>query len=444
MIFSFPFFALELTSICFALFFTFNMRPKIKKIVIDMVIIVLPSLFCYLFIFKWLGWLYFLCSLAIINYAYVKESRIFLDVAMLAIASAISKNLSQVIEFSFFSEQDMPVVLINVSLFLLFFVLFTYLYHLFIKKIWHNIFIPIMSQFTLITIACMTVSILYINLFMSLNQNLYYLAMFNLIIEVVYFFLMFLLSVILLRNVKKENMLKQKETEQQQLHHYMQSLEQINKDMQRFRHDYKNILLTMQGYLNENNTEGLKTYFNEHIVKVEERTFKSNYLFNQLDQLKLVELKGLLATKILMAEEFNIAINMEIPEVIEAIDMNIIDLTRIIGIIIDNAIEASIDIEERQLNVALLKREGNSILIIVENRADTNAINMSHIFDADYSTKHDHSGMGLTTVRKILNNYPNTTMNTRIENNFFIHELDIHKTNLQSVGGFALPPLIGS
>jgi two-component system sensor histidine kinase AgrC len=421
------------------------MRPTIKKVVIGIFIIIAPSILCYLFIFKWLGWLYFFISLAGIIYAYTKERRIFLDVPILAIASSISENLSQVIRFTIFIEQDLPVVLVTAGLFLLFFTFFTYLYRLFIKKVWHRIFMPVISQFILITIACMTVGILYINLFMSLNENLYYLAMFNLMIEVVYFLLMFVLSVILLRNVKKENMLKQKETEQQQLHHYMESLEQINKDMQRFRHDYKNILTTMQGYLNENNVEGLKTYFNDHIVKVEERTFKSNYLFNQLDQLKLVELKGLLATKILMAEELDIAINIEVPDVIEAIDINIIDLTRIIGIIIDNAIEASTEIEERQLNMALLKRKDDSVLIIVENRANTNAINMNHIFEADYSTKDAHSGMGLTTVRKILNDYSNITMNTRIENDFFIHELDIHasdsphspsvlyKTNLQSV-----------
>lgn len=425
MIFALPFFVLQLVSIGSALFYTLRMRPTTKKIFIGIFLIVGSSIL-YNVVSIWFGWLFFFLALASALYFHTKERRIFLDISMLAIASAVSENLAVVIRFSIFTEQGMPVVSFNIGLFLLFFVFFTYLYRFFLNKVWERMYIPVISQFILISIACMTVGVLYINLFISLSQNLYYPAMFNLIIEVIYFLIMFVLSVLLLRNVKKENMLKQKETERKQLHDYMNSLERINRDMQRFRHDYKNILLTMQGYINEDNLEGLKKYFNERIIKVEERTLKSNYLFNQLDHLNLVELKGLLATKVLIAEESNIAINIEVPDTIESIEMNIIDLTRIIGIMIDNAMEASVEMDGAQVNIALLKRKDDSVLIVIENHVNPMEIDIDHIFEPNYSTKKQHRGMGLSTVRKIIENYQNITMNTRIENDYFIHELDIH------------------
>ena len=49
--------------------------------------------------------------------------------------------------------------------------------------------------------------------------------------------------------------------------------------------------------------------------------------------LKVREIKGLLTTKILQAQEKNIRISIEVPEPIDKIDMPIVNLSRAIGII---------------------------------------------------------------------------------------------------------------
>lgn len=345
---------------------------------------------------------------------------------MLAIAGIISKSLIQSFRFSIFSAETPVVIWASIGLYLLCFAFAVWLYCIFIKKIWNSILIPVAGQLLIITIACITVTVLYMNLFISLSNNLYSLAMFNLVIEIIYFILMFILSVILLRNNKKENLLKQKEAEQEQLFQYMQALEQINKDMQSFRHDYQNILLTMQGYITQNDMEGLKTYFNDHIVKVEERVLQNNYVLNQLENIKLVELKGLLSTKVLLGGEANIHFNIEVPDKILAVDMNILDLTRMLGILVDNAVEAAIDSEDRQLNLALLQKTDGSMLIVVENRIGMESLNIEQLFTAGYSTKGKDRGTGLATVRKIVNQYSNITMNTSSENGIFVHEIEIN------------------
>lgn len=438
MAYSLLIFVAQSVAIISALFYTQKIRPTVSIIIVSISVIGLPAVLCYLYVVNWGGLVYFVISVICVFFLYTKKLRVLLDVFLLLIASIVSKTILQYIEINlfsklhseylFFAEDSMISNGISLLLFLLFFVVFTYLYQMFIQKTWNSIAIPMISQVLFITIAFITVTVLSINVFISLSDNLYYPAIFNLIMQTVYFVIMFILFVFLLSNTKKQNKINQKSTEQEQLLHYMQALEKVNKDMQGFRHDYQNILLTMQGYIDDNDMRGLKTYFNDRISKVESRTMQNNYIFNQLDNIKLIELKGMLSTKVLLAEEWGVAINIEVPDAIQSVEMDIIDLTRIVGILMDNAIEASIEIEGNQLSLALLKTIDDAILIIIENRVNAEAIQIETLFAPDFSTKEKNQGMGLTTVRRILNEYPNITMNTRMENKLFIHEIEINKT----------------
>ena len=424
-----PTFILQLVSISGCLYLTLEIRPTFKRIFLHILIVIIPALYLYSNWLNWGGVLYLLISLMALFFFYKKTTRTFLDVSMLAISSIIALSLSEIFLFSFFIKRDRTSLSVSSIIYLICFMILVCLYKLFIEKVWKTVFITIVSRLVLTIIATVTVAVLYINLFIAARQNLFTPAMFNLIIEAIYFIMMFVLSLLLTRIVKKENRLKQKEIEHQQLLDYMDSLERINDDMQKFRHDYQNILLTMQGYISHNDLPGLQTYFNERIVKVEEQTLRSNYLYNQLDKLELIELKGLIATKILIADEYNIEMNIEVPELIQKIEIDVIDLTRVIGILIDNAIEASIEVENPKLNVALIRESDGSALIILENLVRKELLDINQVFERNYSTKSGHRGTGLATVREILANHPNVTMNTRIERSFFIHEITIHRLN---------------
>lgn len=428
----------QLAIIFFALFYTLNFRPTFSQVVIGISAIGLPVVLCYIYLVNWIGFIYFGVVTICYFYYYVRELRVLLDVFMLLIASVITATLLQLIEINlfsqfyndslFFMEGTILVNALAIIIYVFLFIIILRLYYKFIKKTWNLNVIPLVSQILFIIISFITVTIISLNLFVSLSDNLYYPALFNLIMQTVYFVIMFILFTFLLRNTKKQNMLNQKTTEQEQLFQYMQALERVNKDMQGFRHDYQNILLTMQGYMDGNDMSGLKTYFNDRIRNVESKTMQNNYIYNQLDNIKLIELKGMLSTKVLLAEEWGIDINVEVPDPIETVEMDIIDLTRIVGILMDNAIEASVEIEERQLSLAFLKTIDNAVLIILENRVNAEAVQIEALFAPDFSTKEDNQGIGLATLREILNEYPNITMNTRIENRLFIHELEINET----------------
>lgn len=242
--------------------------------------------------------------------------------------------------------------------------------------------------------------------------------------------MMAILARILYQSIKKHKEFQRMSKEQEQQLNYMNSLEKVNKEMRKFQHDYANILLTMRGYLENEDLEGLKNYFQAHILKAEKETLIKNEALSNLDNLKIVELKGLLATKLMRADQIGIKMNIEIPEVIETIDMDIIDLTRIIGILTDNAIEACTKLEEGEVHIAFINTHQNSILIGIDNTVDESSINITDINKENFSTKGDGRGIGLSNVRDLLKGYSNVKMSTQIENGWFMQEIEIPNSQL--------------
>lgn len=280
------------------------------------------------------------------------------------------------------------------------------------------------SERVLFLIATITIIVFYVLVFVPAKKGDIQISAINLIILFSYFVIMISLTLILLHTMMKERRINEKRIEQQTFTEYMQSLERVNQDMQTFRHDHANILLSLRGYIENGDMTGLKKYFDEHIVKVEQQTLFKNQLFNQLDRLKIVEIKGLISTKLLLADELSIPISVEVPETIEDIAIDRIHLSRILGIFLDNAIEASTSLEAPQINLAFLSMS-NEVIIVIENRLLNGEVSMQQFFTERYSTKGEHRGLGLPSVRDILSGYSNITWNSRIENQWFIHEIII-------------------
>ena len=72
---------------------------------------------------------------------------------------------------------------------------------------------------------------------------------------------MFFLSIFLLQTIQKQNLLEHKEIAQHYFHEYMQGLEEVNRKMYAFQHDYSNILLSMRGYIENGDIDSLKHIF---------------------------------------------------------------------------------------------------------------------------------------------------------------------------------------
>jgi two-component system, LytTR family, sensor histidine kinase AgrC len=250
-------------------------------------------------------------------------------------------------------------------------------------------------------------------------------TMLNLAVLIIYSLFLLLSYKIFASIWYKEIELKQRETERYYFYEYMTELEKTNKRMRSLQHDYSNILLSMNGYIENQDMEGLAAYFNKSISKTGKHQHRG---LHQLENLKVTEVKGLIGAKLLKAQELSIAAQIEIPDKIDSIPVDIIDLSRILGIILDNAIEGSGTHEFPRLQVAFLHTQTNDLLAVIRNTINYPYPDMSRLFEESYSTKANSRGFGLYNVKQLLTKYPAITLNTYVENEWFIQEMLIERS----------------
>ena len=171
---------------------------------------------------------------------------------------------------------------------------------------------------------------------------------------------------------------------------------------------------------------GLRKYFRSEILPMQDSMQMNAIKINGLENLHIREIKGLLTTKILQAQEKSIRISIEVPDPIEKIEMSTINLSRIIGIILDNAIEASEKIEDDPLiRIAFIKNEDDSVMFIVMNKCEPNMPKVHTLFQENFSTKGKNRGLGLSTLKELTDSTTNVLLDTTIDNNYFIQKVEI-------------------
>ena len=104
--------------------------------------------------------------------------------------------------------------------------------------------------------------------------------------------------------------------------------------------------------------------------------------------------------------------------------MDIIDFMRCLGIILDNAVEAAIESENKILNIAFINKN-KSILVIVENTFPDELPPVYKMFKYGFSTKGNNRGIGLSNLREISNKYKNVSLETVVKDDKFIQNLTI-------------------
>lgn len=413
----------EFFLIAASLFYLQKLKFNIQTLITSISICIL-TLITYILFEPWAAIIIFFSSSAIILLWKSNFFKICLDFISIILIGMVSDHIAQIISST--STSSMNNIYFQLLFFILCYLSLFILFQFIIKRLKVNnqyIKLPVVSRIILSLLACITVIVLYLNIFIPSTHEELWLTKFNLIVQLSYLLIISLLSLFLIKNIKKENELRYQKMKQSQFTNYMVSLEEVNKEMQNFRHDYLNILTTISGYIMLEDMEKLKAYFNNKIVKVENDTLKKNLILNDLSNLEIIELKGMLTTKLLISTEKNIDLHIEIPEKINSIDMDIIDFSRILGILIDNAIEASEKSQNPQINIAFLQTS-SSCLFVIENNFE-GQIDIGMIYRSGFSTKGKDRGYGLKNVLEIKDNYPNLFLNTRLENDFFIQELEL-------------------
>ena len=205
---------------------------------------------------------------------------------------------------------------------------------------------------------------------------------------------------------------------------YNKTLSILHDNVRGFKHDFDNIVTTIGGYVKTNDIEGLKKYY----VQLEDDCQKVNnlYVLNP----KLINNPGvysLLTTKYHEAEEKGIKVNMSLLLDLSKLNMKIYEFTRVLGILLDNAIDASSECEEKLMNIIFRDDAKNHRqLIIVENTYKDKNVDTEKIFNKGFSGKENHTGLGLWEVRKILSKNKNLDLYTSKNEKYFSQQIEIY------------------
>jgi len=206
---------------------------------------------------------------------------------------------------------------------------------------------------------------------------------------------------------------------------YNETLKKVNDGVRGFKHDMGNIVQAILGYIAINDSEGAKEYCQNLVIGFNDINILSILSPKVIDEPAIY---GIVVNKILLAREKNLSLSLDVTTTVSEINFPKFELSRILGVLIDNAIEASENTEEKKLIVNMRKDYyTNADIIVISNSTNNVDININEIFEKNYSTKANPSGFGLYEVTKFLNKYPQAFIHTNIdkENKLFTQTLTI-------------------
>lgn len=221
---------------------------------------------------------------------------------------------------------------------------------------------------------------------------------------------------------RQENKLQLKLERQEQLEDYLHTLELIQHDMRIFRHDYQNILSTLNGYILENDMNGLKDWFQNSIIPFSAEAIPQTFTVGNLSNIEILEIKGLLYTKIISALAEGIALNINIPYPVTETKIDHLDFSKLLGIFLDNAIEATVICDVKRIDITILQE--NTLSLSILNTCMPINIPLSHLTALNATTKGNGHGHGLYEANKILKKYPYIYHCYSYKNNIFEQYLD--------------------
>ena len=219
----------------------------------------------------------------------------------------------------------------------------------------------------------------------------------------------------------------QTETKQkamQDLQDYTRNLEAMYNSLRSFKHDYVNILLSLSGYIEEGDMDRLKDFFESKIFPTKNLITGEDYKLNQLSNIGVLEIKSLLSAKMIYAHESGIDITIDIPDKVESFLIDTVDLARILGIFLDNAIEATLKTEQPQIGLNIIQNK-TGVSIIISNRFRDNGVMLHKLKQKGFSTKIGHQGIGLWNAQKIISSYDNVLLETTMKCDYFTQHIEL-------------------
>ncbi len=222
--------------------------------------------------------------------------------------------------------------------------------------------------------------------------------------------------------IHKKQILEQEMNLQQQTR-YIESLEGMQKEMRRFRHDFKNMMSGMYLQAKDGDLEAVQSFIQDMTADFDSQVGSQIRQLTQLGNIHMAEVKGLLLGKLDEMKKGQIGCEIEVLRPFYGTKMRVTDLCRCLGILIDNAMDEVRGQEKPMVSVLISVQDGCTTFR-VKNRL-YHAVDFHKIWTQGYSMHGQDRGIGLASYKKLLERYDNALPFTSVENGYFIQELKV-------------------
>lgn len=209
---------------------------------------------------------------------------------------------------------------------------------------------------------------------------------------------------------------------------YVSTYENVLNEKIKTLHEYKNQLVLVRGMISNNNKKAIN-YINE-LLDIQETTGELQWL-NKLSNIPQGALKGFIYYKVLQMKDKEIMVLANIDSDLnknatwDVCDENLKDVSRVIGVYIDNAMEASLASTKKYVIIEIESREDGIVFTFSNTYAGT--INLEKMDSVGFSTKGKGKGYGLSIVKDIITKNSHLEQQREINGIYYVQKLIIKK-----------------
>ena len=201
--------------------------------------------------------------------------------------------------------------------------------------------------------------------------------------------------------------------------------EKVINDIKVKNHENKNQLVVLKGLVDSDNQKAIKYI---------DSLLKTNYdedkdLIMSVTNVPAGGLKGLLYYKLLTMKSKKIKFHLEVDKQISKNLLNNVNIEtlqkyyKIIGVFLDNAIEAVEDIKNSVILIEIYLSESNFVFSVANEVSGK--IDFEDLGNKRITSKGENHGFGLQLVKSLLNESPDLFHNTELTGNVFIQKVGI-------------------
>ena len=206
-------------------------------------------------------------------------------------------------------------------------------------------------------------------------------------------------------------------------------IEDFNKQHEATRklaHDQKNILFSLESYINDEDIDGLQHYFYDKIIPTCKTADVDGPELASVGLIKVPEISSILKIKLIDAKAKNINVELDVKNEITHNPPCTVALVRMLGIILDNAVEELMECEDGVLLVEC-QETTESVVYTVQNTCRPNTPALNTLMKSGFSTKGDGRGLGLSNLYEIADSTPSIFLQSKIVKDHFIQTIRVQK-----------------